>query len=712
MQMGSQLYAPDGYGVLCKGIVYHLLRNDPQQERVIFVEFCRKAPTKKKTRDKRRGKAEESHDSASVGRRHESLGSSIEDYSTVLSFLNSFKFETGLDGGEILLCEEQRELPPWFGKLTIDDLRACDLRHPDRKVTHEARTTRLMTHLEPLVQNLDQVLSAQMPDKLINAHARACCPVQHEGRFRTAFYAYLCFGCTTWALHYSFQNIGRWDRKNHPGKLGRPSVRQGAQHGHGCTSQEMQDRILEGYRKFNRPGEHLTTIYHRTLVVIFGCVTQRNASGSMTFIHPAGLPFPSVDQFTYRISQAFPLKERQIYKFGQARVRNHLTHSLGRFTESVSSLMERVELDGYQCEEVCKGYLPDSHLPPLLTVRMRCLASGIIAGVGFSVGAEKASAYRMALFSAAIDKVKFAKLFGLELSPQDWPSRGIPPHVINDRGPGSTSKADGRDEAFRFIIKEGTPSYSGQSKATVETLHPKAVKKEGSPRYKETRKSIPQLAQQEILRAVRDNNATDVGDRLNNRAVIDGVLPNPVAIWNYLDSLGRSHAVNMRFEEAVRAYLTPMEVTVHDDAVYFRGNRFASKALTDSGVLQTAHDTGRFKLLGYVMDVCVRHLWVELGHQLIEVDAQLSLRDDIGQLYISVAEQDQIQQILRDRKREHQEHRLASHAEIEMRLEEVTGERFDQSTSKRGRTKRGKKASIADRQEAVPHMQFTGGRKQ
>ena len=26
MQMGSQLHAPDGFDVLCKGIVYHLLR--------------------------------------------------------------------------------------------------------------------------------------------------------------------------------------------------------------------------------------------------------------------------------------------------------------------------------------------------------------------------------------------------------------------------------------------------------------------------------------------------------------------------------------------------------------------------------------------------------------------------------------------------------------------------------------------------------------
>lgn len=711
MQMGSQLHAPDGFDVLCKGIVYHLLRNDPNKQRAILVSFCRKEPNKKKSSGKRGRKSDKSHDSTQDGPRLDSLGTSIEDYSAVLSFLSSFQFELGLDGGEILLCEEQRELPPWFGTLKIDDLRACDLRHTDRKVSHEARTSRLMTHLEPLVHNLDQVLSALLPDKLINAHARACQPVQHEGRFRTAFYAYLCFGCTTWALHYSFQSIGRWDRKNHRGKLGRPSVQQGAQHGHGCTSQEMQDRIVEGYRKFSRSGVHLNTIYRRTVVEIFGCVPQKGPSGVMKFIHPAGLPFPSQDQFNYRISQVFPLKERQTHKLGQARVRNHLTHSIGRFTESVSSLMERTEQDGYQCKEVCKGYLPGSHLPPLLTVRIRCTASGIIAGVGFSVGAEKASAYRMALFCAAIDKVKFAQLFGLELTPQDWPSRGVSPHVINDRGPGSTSKADGKEEAFQFIIKEGAPSYSGQSKATVETLHPKAVKNEGSPTYQETQKSIPQLAQQEILRAVRDNNATDVTDRLNHRSLIAGVLPNPVAIWNHLDSLGRSHAVNMRFEEAVRAYLTPIEVTVQDDAVYFRDARFASKALTESGVLQAAHDTGRFKLRGYALDVCVRHIWVDLGHQLIEVDAQLSIRDGDGQLYVSVVELEQIQQIRRDGKREHRQHRQAVHADLEMRLQNATGEKFDQATNKPGRSKRGKKASIADRQQTVPHMQFTEGRK-
>lgn len=706
MQMGSQIHAPNGYGVLSKGTVYHLLRNDPRKQRVILVTFCHAHQCRPRL-GKKSKKSAEKVESNSSGSRSELTKTSIDAYSAVLSFLSTGQFEEGIETGAIELCEEQHELPPWFGTLTVEDLRACDLRHPNRKISHETRMNRLVSHMAPLVHNIDQVLSAEMPDRLINAHARFCQPAQNEKRFRTAFYAYLCFGCNSWALHYSFQSIGHWDRMLHQRKLGRPSNQHGAQHGYGSNSQEMVDRILEGYRKYSKVGESLTTIYRKTLVNIFGCVPVRGPKGIMTFVHPSGLPFPNRDQFAYRVAQTYPLKQRQLHKYDEARYRSNLSHSMGRYTESVGSLMERTEQDGYYCEEVCKGYLPGSHLPPLLTVRVRCIASGIIAGVGFSLGAERASAYRMALFCAAIDKVEYARLFGLELFPEEWPSHGISPHAINDRGVGSTDKADSRDESVQFMIKEGTPSYSGQSKASVETLHPKFPKTEGRPTYKETSKSIPQLAVQEILRAVRDNNRTNIVDRLNNRALIEGVFPTPVALWNYLSGLGRTHAVPMRFEAAVRAFLTPIELTVEDDAVYFRDARFCSKALTESGVLQKAHDNGRYKLPGFGLDICCRHVWVDLGDRLIEVDAQVLIYDETSQLYLSVVELDQIQEIRRSLLHQHEEHRLALDADIEARLEHFTGHKFDQWVVKPGRSKRGKKASIADRQETMPYFQHT-----
>lgn len=710
MQTGTQLCAPEGFDVLRKGVVYHLLRSDAVRERVLLLEF-RSKPTGCK------GKTQVQDAGSSSGRAEASASiTSVETgspdaFRPVLHYLSRHRFEQGLSDGLIAPCESQEELPPWFTGLSINELRHYAQPRAGRKKSHEERIDRILLHLWPLVNNLDQVLAAESPDAVINVHARACCPVQHETRLRTAFYAYVCFGFSRWALHYAVHYIGRWERMGRERKFGRPSRIHGAYHGYGTNDPEMIERILEGYRRFAGAGQHLSRIYRRTLTKVFGCVTQTDPSGRKTFVHPAGRPFPSLGQFAYRVAQEFKLEDRQIHKYGHARVRNSLTHSQGRFAESVGNLMERTEQDAYCCDQVSIGYLPGSHLPALWVVRIRCIASGMIVGIGFSIGSELAAAYRMALFCAAIDKVQFASLFGLHLEQEDWPCIGISPYVINDRGPGSTAKADPANPLFMPVIKEGAPSYSGQSKASVETLHPKAVKLEGKPHYKETRLSIPQLATQEIQRVVAANQCTDVLDRLNNEALTDRVFPTPAALWRYLDRRGRNHAITMRFEEAVRAYLDQIELTVRDDAVYFKDARFESDALKLSGALQKAHDLGRYTLRGYMMNACVRHLWVEIGTELVQVDAMLGIRDGQEQLYISVVEIEQLQQIRRDAKLELKTHRQAALSENEEKFQASTGQDFDQATLKSGRSRRSKENSLKERQEIMDYLRAAGGRK-
>lgn len=710
MQTGTQLYAPEGFDVLRKDVVYHLLRSDPTRQRVLLLEFRRKI-IKHRIKVRIDAKALPSCTTEPPDSSSAIATGSPDAFRPVLHYLSRHRFEEGLENGSIVPCESQEELPPWFNGLSVNELRPYIQPRAGRKKSHTERIDQTLLRLWPLVQNLEKVLAAESPDVVINAHARTCRPIQHETRFRTTFYAYVCFGFSRWALHYAVHRIGRWNRMGHERKLGRPSRIHGVHHGYGTNDPEIIERILEGYRRFAGPGQHLNRIYRRTLTSVFGCVMQTAPSGRKSFIHPVGRPFPSLGQFAYRVAQAYPLEIRQTYKYGHARMRSRLTHSQGRFAESVGNLMERTEQDAYCCDQVAVGYLPGSHLPALWVVRIRCIASGMIVGIGFSVGSELASAYRMALFCAAIDKVIFASLFGIALNPDDWPSIGISPHVINDRGPGSTAQADPADAAFMPIIKEAAPSYSGQSKASVETLHPKQVKQEGKPQYRETRLTIPQLAAQEILRAVAENHSVDVTDRLNNEALKDEVFPTPASLWNYLNRKGRNHAINTRLEEAVRSYLDPIELTVRDDAVYFKDARFDSEALKRSGALQKAHDLGRYKLQGYLMNACVRHLWVDLGTELVQVDAMLSIRDGQEQLYISVLEIEQLQQIRRDAKLELKTHRLVAQSEYETLFQAHTGKIFDQTTLKSGRSRRSKANSMKERQEIIGYLRAAGGRK-
>lgn len=708
MHTGTQLYAFEGFETLRKDVTYHLLRSDSARERVLLLEF---QASEKKVKD-----AKEGLDGLSVPNREPRLRKAAYQrpafkFKPVLHYLSRHSFEKALDDGDLAPCAKQEELPPWLNSYTINDLRVYSKNSTDNKRSHAERIDNSLRHIWPLVRNLDQILAADLPDVLLNAHARACNPQQNETRLRISFYAYVCFGMSRWALHFAIGSIGRWRREEFPKKFGRPSRLKGANHGFSSSNPEMIAKIIAGYRAHAGSGEHLNRIYRDTMKSEFGCVSQSEPCGRKKFVHPAGLPFPTFGQFAYRVMQAFPLEVRQTHKYGHSRVRDDLLHSKGRYFESAGNLMERTEQDAYCCEQVAVGYVPGSHLPPLWVVRIRCIASGLIAGIGFSFKSETAAAYRMAQFCAAIDKVKFCRLFGIEIHQDDWPSIGLSPHVINDRGPGSTNKADLAAECLGPVIKEMAPSYSGQSKASIETSHPKKVKRKGKPQYLETRLTIPQIAVQEIYRTIADNQCLDVSDRLNNLALIDHVFASPVSLWRYLDSKGRNVAIPTVFDEAVRACLTPIRVTVHDSAVYYLDSRYESDELSESGILQEAHNDGRFELAGYMLDVCVRHVWVDTGDKLIQVDAMLGVRDGYEQLYRSNLEMEQIAQIRKDAKLELKTHREAARAQYEAEFEEFTGMPFGQGVLKAGRPKRSKAASRTEAKQMGEYFSGKGGKR-
>ncbi len=75
--------------------------------------------------------------------------------------------------------------------MSVEDLRNGIRRQQEQQKSHEDRIDRTLGHLWPLVQNLNDVLAAEIPDASINAHARNCNPKQNETRLRTAFYAYI-----------------------------------------------------------------------------------------------------------------------------------------------------------------------------------------------------------------------------------------------------------------------------------------------------------------------------------------------------------------------------------------------------------------------------------------------------------------------------------------------------------------------------------------
>lgn len=670
VHVGSQLTAPEGFHGLEKSTVYHFLRSDAKRDRVLLVRFV----------------------------------VADERPQAWLAVINRAFFEGALLGGQIIASEKQAKRPPWLESLGGVSLSQRDQQRSGAKISHQERVNKRYDLIKPLLGRFDEILGAADPEREINRFARACEPKQCESRIRLWFYTMLCFGNDTWNLMPPFHNIGKWDRQAHAGqKFGRPSPN-GALHGFACD-QAMIEKIRASYLKFCGLGVYMREIYSRAMIETFGCRVRTDSRGQKSYWHPEGRPYPSFDQYCYHVIGKFGRDQVSRTLYGDTRVRTRLAASAGKYSAAVANLLEQIEADGYYLKETPRGLIEGSSLPPLCVVRSRDLASGRCVGIGFAFGRENSTAYRMMLFSMAIGLKRFGALFGLDVADEDGASIGLPRLPIVDRGPGAKQNLAQNYEKL-FPIREMAPSYSGQSKATVESSHPRSMKTEGAPSYIQSDLDPVELAKREIERLIRDNQATDASDRMTPEMY--AIPPSPNAVWNYLDQRGRVDAQSVAFDEAVRAFLTPIEVTARNDGVYFNEMRFDSPALRETGVIDRVARSQVATIQGYVLDLCVRHLWLEIEGYIIQVDAQMPLRDDDRQLYLSLPELVALAKTKRAVHRQFQEHQLAATSEYQLRTAEAIGRKPNSGRRQPGCPKT---KTIAARQETADLAAYTSKAK-
>lgn len=431
----------------------------------------------------------------------------------------------------------------------------------------------------------------------------------------------------------------------------------------------------------------MTQIYEAAMTEDFHCTVVTLASGMKVYSHSTGAPFPTYWQFRYRVLLEIGLDTVQKTLYGEVRHRTRIAASKGRFTEEVANLMERIEADGRYLKERPRGYVEGSTLPGMCVVESRDVLSGKKLGIGFAFGKERSSAYRMMLFSMAVPKEFFCMLFGVTLNPGEWTNEGLPPHFSVDRGPGARKNLIDEFEK-RFPIRDLAPSWSGQSKATVESGHTREVKTEGEPNFVQSNLTPVQLARKEIIRLIRFNHTPNAEDRLDPDADLAGVPPTPIGLWQYYDKLFRNDGHPMRIDEAVRTFLTPIEFSVREDGVYLGARRFYTDELRATGILDgRGKESDGTKVGGYMLDMCVRYVWVEVGGKLLLVAAKLRIRGDEETLYMSLAELSQWTETRREVASAARVHAHAASSEYAKRFESDTGQRWDSGEARKGRPK-------------------------
>jgi hypothetical protein len=473
-------------------------------------------------------------------------------------------------------------------------------------------------------------------------------------------------------------------------------------------SQELAERCDKAYVKYLGLGKSMKAIYEEAMRREFGCIALTQPSGMKVFTQPQGKPFPTERQFRYQIGKSFGIETVQKNRYGSARHRNRLSPSRGNYSADVANLMEKIESDGYFPAERPKGYLEGSVLDPLCVVTSRCLLSGKKLGIGFSFGAEKGTAYRMMLFSMAVPKDYFCSLWGFTLKPGEWQSQGLPPHFKVDRGPGSSLNLV--DEKARPSIRNLVESWSGQSKATIESSHPRDVNFEGQPTFVESDYTPVALCRREIVRLIKYNHTADMSARMEIDSELAFVPPTPHALWNHYDARFRNSGIPISIDDAVRAFLTPIKLKVSKDGVFLDGRRYDSKELRRCGLLDRIARSGQGEVAikGYMMDLCIRHVWLEVDRQLLLLNAQLKIRDDEELLYISCAELEQWKEARSQVNSAFRVHVPAASADFIERFELQTGVTWQEGKRRYGRPKK----DMSARQEVLDVRQHTAQRKQ
>ncbi|MFX1737138.1 hypothetical protein PXJ20_21040 [Paraburkholderia sp. A1RI_3L] len=678
MLTGTRVTAPNGFEQFAKGVPCYFLGNSKLRHRAVFVRF---------------------------------EWSGRGQPASYIHAMDRDDFEAALDAKNLVLSDGL-DLPPWLASREGVNFAAIDADRMSMKRSYQDMVDARYLYIEPALNDLEAILAADDVAAAVNVWARRASPQQHEARFRIWFLTYLCFGRNIWALAPPFHRCGQWNRDTHSTKKqGPPSKAFGAGYGHGMTA-AIRELCVQGYRKFALPGKPMSDIYAEAMNKVFGCKCIRKRidgqPDALEFFHPEGKAFPSLRQFTYQIRNVLGEATVEVMRYGRQRHRRTLVPSKGRFSEEVAYLLEKVEFDGYYTKERPRGYLEGSVLPALCVVTARDMMAGTKVGIGFSFGSERADAYRMALFCMAVPKDFFCRLWGLKLDAMEWTTIGLHASSKVDRGPGSTSQF-AASEAAQPAMDEMAPSYSGQSKATVESSHPKNVKFEDEPEYVLSQLVPVELARREIVRLIGYNHTADMSDRMAIDRELANVLPSPHALWNHYAARLRTAGISMSIADAVRTFLKKTPLKVEADGVYLGSLRYDSDELRASGLLnRIVRNSSRAEWVdGYVLSLCIRHIWVEVDGQLLMLDAMLPIREDEELLFISVAELEQWEEARARVKPVFAVQRVAAKGEMRDMFEQATGKAWDAGTRRAGRAKKTAQA----KQEAKEAMQHTAARR-
>lgn len=660
-----QVVAPLGYMAMRKETPYVLLRNCQVTPDVRLVSF-HDADKKQKT----------------PTRRAELIQVPRDRYEAGLA-----PHRPGVSSAIVLVATEAT-LPPWLHDLEgivfeADERwieREIDGRNRRRSPQEEAEA-RLIA-ITPALQRIDEILSAENPDYILNCIARAASPQINELRFKTWFYCYVAFGYRLWALLPPRTQWGTWDRLKKEyadSTVGRPPLHLEEMFT-GRTSKEMIVRMINGFKKYVNRCDNLIQVWAMMIRLDFGALVIRKPGEKPRVYHPEGKPVPSFDKFYYYVRREIGRDDYRMVLRGERNVAYEETPIKGSHSDDLEFIGERAHYDSTHVKEYPKSYLGNYILPAMQTVYMSDGRGRQITGLGASLGSEDDSSYKMALFCAAIKKSRFGEIVGYPIHDADWPGKGLPVCIFSDRGAGAT-EALRRILAKWHISVEMSPSYDPRANAASESKNPRKKRKSGAPQYKASGHTVIELFRREIQRVITKNRSDDVSGVASDRAIIEGGVKTPNDLHNYLTALHRINLIDIKFDEAVRAFLQPVTFKVIKGRLYFKGREYSSAEFFSSGMALRIQQTKKPQPKGYVLPLFPRCTWLEFDGKLVEVKVKAHGNEGLPSLQ-------ELELIEADRSRSSGERQAERRVEVvagQAEFKAETGKEWNSNTTHKGK---------------------------
>ena len=546
-------------------------------------------------------------------------------------------FEKGLEDGHIVHHPDETTLPPHLQR--VEGLNCAQL-DADKKgrlnlapeckqgPTHGPQfptdlAQKRLLNIAPLVAKKNEILTASDPEGLINSFAKA--NGLNSGRTRLHFFTYIAYGENVWSLlPATIANGAAWDPLSNPD--GKPLGRR--RNGEVTAARPRMTResialSLEGYDKCAELCLSMKKIYVKVMSDYFRAkVVHQNGKH---YLQPTNkLPLPSFRQFKYQVLKRYGLQQIRTRKLGFITYNNRFQPQVGKTTYEIANALERLELDGYFTKDRPTGRIDKSLLPSLCVVTIVCVGTGMIVGIGFSLGHEVSEAYNMARWCCAIAKQRFCRALGLEIKLEEWPTIIAPADEIFDRGPG-VKHAPGDfvahvDGDKQIVIRQLIESERGKGKPNVESSHRRSTQLDQAKPVRQSDLCTVQMVRREVLNAIASNKASDAADRMSSAMDIAETTPSPLGVYNYLASRERVVRRTLPFDDATRRFLPKIDAVITHKGVQIGSQTYHSEELAISGILLKARKRS-IPAHCYVLPICARTVWVEIDGRLIEVYA-------------------------------------------------------------------------------------------